>query len=202
VGRLTETSRQNLLRLARAAIARAIGAERVTPVADPLPNPQSLIPGGIRLPEDLRAGVFVTLRIAGQLRGCIGYPEPELLLVDAVERCAVSAAICDPRFPSVSVTEFCDIALEISVLGPVEPVGDLSEVVVGQHGLIVESGRCRGLLLPQVALEWNWNAAEFASETCVKAGLRRDAWTNGASLFKFRAEVFGEHTVSRAKTGD
>lgn len=202
MGLLTETSRQNLLRLARAAIARAIGAERGTRVAEPIPHPQSLVPGEIRIPENLRAGVFVTLRIAGRLRGCIGHPEPELPLVAAVERCAVSAAISDPRFPSVSVTEFCDIALEISVLGPIEPVGDLSEVVVGQHGLIAESGRRRGLLLPQVAVEWNWNAAEFASETCVKAGLRRDAWQNGAALFKFGAEVFGEHMVSRAKTGD
>lgn len=178
---LAETVRQDLLRIARQAIVRAIGG------SSPVPNPQFPIPG-----SELRKGVFVTLRVAGELRGCIGYPEPELLLIDAIERCAVSAAIADPRFPSVGVHELGAIDLEISVLGPIEPVGDLAEIVVGRHGLIVESGRHRGLLLPQVALEWRWNAEEFASETCVKAGLRRDAWRNGAAVFKFEAEVFGE----------
>ena len=90
---LDDASRKSLLVMARAAIARAIGAVSETPVADPIPNPQSPIPG------DFRAGAFVTLRIKGELRGCIGYPEPELRLIEVVERCAVSAAISDPRFP-------------------------------------------------------------------------------------------------------
>ena len=178
---LDTASRKNLLQRARAAIAHAIGVdrERATPVA-----------GGI--PEDLRAGAFVTIRINGQLRGCIGYPEPELPLIAVIERCAVSAAISDPRFPALSATEWSDIDLEVSVLGPIEPVTDIAEVVVGRDGLIVEFGRRRGLLLPQVAIEWKWTAAEFASQTCVKAGLPRDAWQKGAKLFKFEAEVFGE----------
>jgi len=78
------------------------------------------------------------------------------------------------------------------VLGPIEPVVDLAEVVVGRHGLIVDSGSRRGLLLPQVAVEWKWDAAEFAAQTCIKAGLPRDAYQNGATLFKFAAEVFAE----------
>jgi uncharacterized protein (TIGR00296 family) len=84
------------------------------------------------------------------------------------------------------------VDLEISVLGPIEPVADLLDVVIGRHGLVAESGRRRGLLLPQVAAEWNWTAVEFAAQTCVKAGLRPDAWQNGASLFKFEAEIFGD----------
>lgn len=144
------------------------------------------------IPADLRAGAFVTLRVNGELRGCIGYPEPELPLIETVERCAVSAAISDPRFPAVSPAEWSSVELEISVLGPIEPVADISDVVVGRHGLIVEQGRRRGLLLPQVATEWKWSAAEFASQTCGKAGLPRDAWHTGAKLFKFEAEVFGE----------
>jgi AmmeMemoRadiSam system protein A len=186
MGRLNEASRKSLLQCARHAIARAIGVQRMTPVADPIPNPQSLIP------EDLRAGAFVTLRIKGHLRGCIGYPEPELPLIEVIERCAISAAISDPRFPALSVTEWSDIDLEVSVLGPIERVTDIAEVVVGRDGLIVEFGRRRGLLLPQVAIEWKWTAAEFASQTCVKAGLPSDAWQKGAKLFKFEAEVFGE----------
>jgi uncharacterized protein len=172
-----------LLRRARAAIARAIGIDRG---AD-----GSVIPDSI--PNDLHAGAFVTLRIHGHLRGCIGYPEPDLPLLAVVERCAVSAALSDPRFPPLNAAEWDQVELELSVLGPIEPVVDIAEVVVGRHGLIVESGRRRGLLLPQVAVEWKWDAAEFSAQTCIKAGLPRDACQNGATLFKFEAEVFGEH---------
>ena len=126
------------------------------------------------------------------MRGCIGYPEPELPLIDVIERCAVSAALSDPRFPALSVAEWSEIDLEVSVLGPIERVTDIAEVIVGRHGLVVEFGRRRGLLLPQVAIEWKWTATEFACQTCVKAGLPSDAWQKGAKLFKFEAEVFGE----------
>lgn len=183
---LNAPSRRDLLSRARAAIARAIGADREIPVGEPIPIPQSLVPA------DFRAGAFVTLRVHGELRGCIGYPEPDLPLIETIERCAVSAAISDPRFPAVSPSEWRSVELEISVLGPIEPVADIGEVVVGRHGLSVEHGRRRGLLLPQVATEWKWSAAEFASQTCSKAGLPRDAWQTGAKLFKFEAEVFGE----------
>ena len=134
----------------------------------------------------------MTLRMNGVLRGCIGYPEPQLPLIDVVERCAVSAALTDPRFLPLTPSELTRVDLEISVLGPMEIVGNISEVVIGRHGLVVEFGRRRGLLLPQVATEWEWDAREFASETCVKAGLPRDAWQKGARLFRFEAEVFGE----------
>ena len=182
---LDAAARAELLARARIAIARAIGAEPASADA-PGPDRESLIPPG------LHAGAFVTLRVSHQLRGCVGYPDPELPLVEVVERCAVSAATGDPRFPSVSLPEWTGIAVEISVLGPIEPVVDVSEVEVGRHGLVVELGRRRGLLLPQVATEWNWDAAELASQTCAKAGLPRDAWQHGAKLFRFEAEVFGE----------
>ena len=182
---LDDAAKKSLLLKARRAIANAIGV-RVTPVAELIPNPQSVIP------EDFLAGAFVTIRKKGQLRGCIGYPEPERRLLDVVEHCAVSAAISDPRFPPLSAAEWDDVDLELSVLGPIEPVDHISEVVVGRDGLIVEFGRRRGLLLPQVAVEWKWDAAEFASQTCIKAGLPPDAWQKGARLFKFEAEVFSE----------
>jgi AmmeMemoRadiSam system protein A len=182
---LSEAAKKSLLLKARHAIANAIGA-RVTPGPEPFPNPQSLIPA------DLLAGAFVTIRKKGQLRGCIGYPEPERPLLDVVEHCAVSAAISDPRFPPLTAAEWDDVDLELSVLGPIEPVDHISEVVIGRDGLIVEFGRRRGLLLPQVAVEWKWNAEEFAAQTCIKAGLPPDAWQKGAKLFKFEAEVFAE----------
>jgi uncharacterized protein len=180
MAQLDESVRKGLLHRARAAIASAIGAE---PPGGSPPSP---------VPADLRAGAFVTLRIRGQLRGCIGYPAPDLPLVDVVERCAVSAALSDPRFRPLTPAEWCHVTLEVSALGPIEPVDDIQTVVVGRDGLIVQLGQCRGLLLPQVAVEWKWNAAEFASQTCIKAGLPGDAWRNGATLFKFDAEVFGE----------
>ncbi len=183
---LDAAGRSELLARARTAIARAIGAEPSGPRAEPVPNPQSLIP------RDLRAGAFVTLKVNAQLRGCVGYPEPELPLVDVIDRCAVSAAIKDPRFPALTIAELQDVALEISVLGPIEPVVEMADIEVGRHGLVVEVGHRRGLLLPQVATEWGWDAAEFASQTCLKAGLPRDAWRRGAKLFRFEAEVFGE----------
>ena len=182
---LTSASRRALLQRARVAIAQAIGAP--TQESDPastLPD-EGIVP-------DVQAGAFVTLRVHGQLRGCVGYPEPSRPLVELVEQCAVSAAISDPRFPSLTPAEWRNVELEISVLGPIEPVGDLDAVQIGRDGLIAELGSRRGLLLPQVATEWHWNAREFASQTCVKAGLPRDAWQTGAKLFKFDAEVFGE----------
>jgi AmmeMemoRadiSam system protein A len=182
---LDGAARKSLLMRARAAIARAIGA-------DPIPTPQTLIPAPEPIPPEFCAGAFVTLRMNGALRGCIGYPETQLPLLDVVERCAVSAALSDPRFSPLTPSELTGVDLEISVLGPMEIVGNISEVVIGRDGLVVEFGRRRGLLLPQVATEWEWDAREFASQTCVKAGLPRDAWQKGARLFRFEAEVFAE----------
>ena len=187
--------RRELLQRARNAIDRAIGAEPPIPgPQSPIANPQSRIPGSETTTpgDEVRAGAFVTLRVSGSLRGCVGYPDPSLPLVEVVERCAVSAATGDPRFPAVTPLEWDRVDLEISVLGPIEPVRDISDVKVGRDGLIVEFGSRRGLLLPQVATEWNWDAFEFASQTCAKAGLPKDAWQKGAKLFKFEAEVFGE----------
>jgi AmmeMemoRadiSam system protein A len=177
--KLDAESRAALLRRARAAIAAAIGVEEELPPATAPPPTH-------------RAGAFVTLRVHGDLRGCIGYPEAELPLVDVVERCAVSAALSDPRFPALDRREWLRVKLEISVLGPIEPVANVSEIEIGRDGLIAELGHRRGLLLPQVAVEWNWNREEFAGHTCAKAGLPRDAWQRGAKLYKFEADVFGE----------
>jgi AmmeMemoRadiSam system protein A len=181
--RIDHDSRRALLRRARAAIASTIGIDMLQHVdAAPITTPA----------PSLCAGAFVTLRVHGELRGCIGYPEPDKRLVDVVEHCAVSAAVSDPRFPAVSIAEWPSIDLEISVLGPIEPVADLGEIEIGRHGLIAERGSRRGLLLPQVALEWSWDREEFAAHTCAKAGLPKDAWRSGALLFKFEAEVFGD----------
>jgi len=181
--RLDDDSRRALLRRARAAIASTIGVDMVEQGdAEPVTSP----------PPVLCAGAFVTLRVGGELRGCIGYPDGDRQLIDVVEHCAISAAVSDPRFPALSVAEWPSIDLEISVLGPIQPVSTLDEIEIGRHGLIAERGSRRGLLLPQVAVEWGWTREEFVAHTCAKAGLAKDAWRSGAALFKFEAEVFGE----------
>ncbi|MEP6593741.1 MAG: AMMECR1 domain-containing protein, partial [Acidobacteriota bacterium] len=82
----------------------------------------------------------------------------------------------------------------VSVLGPLEPIDPAQPdaITIGRHGLVAEQGARRGLLLPQVATEWGWTAAQFLRQTCVKAGLPPDAWQHGARIFRFDAEVFGE----------
>ncbi len=134
---------------------------------------------------------FVTLTKNGRLRGCIGYTEAVAPLFKVVQECAVAAATEDPRFPPVSSDELRSVRVEISVLTPLFPIRP-EDVEVGRHGLLVSQGRKRGLLLPQVPVEWGWDREKFLEQVCVKAGLPVSAWRQGATLWAFTAEVFGE----------
>lgn len=183
---LTPEQRSFLLGLAREAIARAL-AEKPAPAGRSLES-------WLQTPR----GAFVTLTRRGSLRGCIGYPEPTLPLFDAVVRGAISAALHDPRFPPVSPAELDDLQIEISVLSPLQEAAP-EDVVVGEHGLVIEKGAARGLLLPQVAVEWGWDRDEFLAHTCRKAGLPHDAWQSGARLYTFCAEVFSEEELPEAE---
>ncbi|MGA2370256.1 MAG: AmmeMemoRadiSam system protein A [Candidatus Korobacteraceae bacterium] len=136
-------------------------------------------------------GAFTTLYLHSKLRGCIGYVFPTSPLYRTVAETARAAALDDPRFQPVTVGEVMLLKIEISVLSPLRPIAP-EEIVVGKHGLVVTQGSRRGLLLPQVPAEWNWNAGTFLAQTCLKAGLAPDAWRYGAELQAFTAEVFGE----------
>lgn len=128
---------------------------------------------------DLRgwAATFVTLRSAdGTLRGCIGELDARRPLVESVRGNAVSAAVRDPRFSPVGPDELDGLQIALSVLTPPRIVGDASDVVVGRHGLIVERGPRRGVLLPEVAVDHGWDRETFLAATCRKAGLSLDAW--------------------------
>ncbi|HMD36309.1 MAG TPA: AmmeMemoRadiSam system protein A [Vicinamibacterales bacterium] len=176
---MSDRDRQQLLILARGAIAAHV-------TGAPAPGDESA--GAMTN----RAGAFVTIHNQGELRGCIGHVEPDEALGRLIPRMAVAACSSDPRFPGVNSGELPQIDLEISVLGPLEPIASPDEIEIGRHGVVVELGWHRGLLLPQVATEWNWNRETFVAHTCHKAGLPRDAWRYGAKMFRFEAEVFGE----------
>ncbi len=177
---IPDTQRAELLSIARRAIEETIRG------GSPLP----LVPYG---PLAQPAGAFVTLHINASLRGCIGHVEADRPLARVVAECAVSAATADPRFPRVTGAELPGLHIEVSVLGAFERVSSMAEIEVGRHGLLVEHGWRRGLLLPQVAPEWGWDVPAFVAHTCEKAGLPPDAWpARGAVLFRFEAEVFAE----------
>ena len=139
-----------------------------------------------------KRGVFVTLHKSHNLRGCIGYPLPLKSLITAVVDNAVSAAFEDPRFPSLNDSEVDKIDIEISILTVPAEVDQIDKVKIGRDGIIISKGMMKGLLLPQVPVEQNWNLEEYISYGCLKAGLPQDEWQKGVQLETFQAVVFGE----------
>jgi AmmeMemoRadiSam system protein A len=176
---LDGAERKDLLGIARRAVEGFVGTGTIP--AEEGARGKLAAPGA----------AFVTLTKKGRLRGCIGFTEAVAPLFKVVQECAVAAATEDPRFSPVSQEELPSLCVEISVLTPLFPIRP-EEVEVGRHGLMVSQGRARGLLLPQVPVEWGWDRETFLDQTCVKAGLRPSAWRHGATLKAFTAEVFGE----------
>ena len=161
------------------------------------------VPDGVSHNLMEKAGVFVTLNSfrngAKRLRGCIGLPYPTTPLAKAVIEAALSAATQDPRFPTVTPQELDHITFEVSVLTPPErviaekPTDYPSKIKVGRDGLIVEKSYCKGLLLPQVPVEWNWNEEEFLCQCSMKAGLPPDSWLlKDTKIYRFQAIIFEE----------
>lgn len=148
-------------------------------------------------------GVFVTINSVKngeeELRGCIGYPYPTTPLAKAIIESAISSATQDPRFHPLSPSELDSVVFEVSVLTPPQiveaqkPNDYPTKIKVGKDGLIVERGIYKGLLLPQVPIEWQWDEQEFLCQCCVKAGLSPDYWLmDGTRIYKFQAIVFEE----------
>ena len=145
-----------------------------------------------------KRGVFVTLTLKGNLRGCIGFPYPIMVLRDAIRDSAISAATGDPRFPPVIEAELPIISVEVTILtvpAEVRVPPDQREGVIkiGTHGLIIKGYGRSGLLLPQVPTEWNWDVSEFLDHTCMKAGLPSGSWRDASvQLFTFEGQIFNE----------
>ena len=167
-----------LLSLARQAIRCALNRE----------HPEVVIPSQrLRQPR----GVFTTLTVEGKLRGCVGQPFPVQPLAEAVASTAASAAMRDPRFAPLTISEFTLVRISLSVLSPIFNIRP-DEVELGRHGLLISLGNQHGLLLPQVPVEMGWDLAAFLEQTCRKSGLASDAWNNVALQEAFTTEVFAE----------
>jgi AmmeMemoRadiSam system protein A len=146
-----------------------------------------------RLELCVRCGAFVSLHRGKDLRGCIGLLAPDEELYRTVQRCAISSAVEDSRFPPVTYEELPELTIELSILAPLQAIRDPVEVEVGRHGLLISREGRRGLLLPQVATENQWDRETFLSQTCRKAGLPPDAWRDpDISIERFTAQVFSE----------
>lgn len=177
----TPEEKYTLFQIARGAVASALQQR-------PFEFPDKLSDSLMR-----PSGVFVTLQLDDELRGCVGSVQPVEPLYQAVAHNALNAAFRDPRFPPLTREEFDRVVFEISVMTIPEPVGDLQSITVGRDGLIVRRGGLAGLLLPQVATDYRWDREQFLSYTCMKAGLPADAWRQpGCRVEKFTAEVFSE----------
>jgi AmmeMemoRadiSam system protein A len=178
--RLSREEETALLDLARRAVAARLESRPLPRPADPPPR--------LLLPQ----GAFVSLHLGGKLRGCVGMVHAERPLVETIVACAAASATEDPRFDALDLSELEAVTIEISALDPPFHVADPTGIRIGVHGLLVTQGRRRGLLLPQVALDQGWDVGTFLEETCLKAGLPSDAWSKGATVEAFSAQVFAE----------
>ena len=177
---------KELITVARKAVAEAFEGREL------VPNKK------IQEKYSQKQGVFVTILTYPQkeLRGCIGVPYPSMPLWQAVVYSALSSAFRDPRFQPLNRSELDSVIFELSILSVPEEINKekLSEVIeIGIHGLIVEKGNLKGLLLPQVAVKYRWSPEEFVQNTCLKAGLSKDCWKEkDVKIYRFSAEVFEE----------
>ena len=172
--------RRFLLELARRSIE---GALQGKPLFDPKVTEKRFLE---------KRGAFVSLKLDGELRGCIGYPLPYKPLYKTIIEMAAAAATQDFRFSSLRAEELPRTKIEISVLTIPEAVKDPKEVEVGRHGIIISKGGCKGLLLPQVPEEYSWDRETYLGHGCLKAGLDKNAWQRGAKIEVFEAEVFSD----------
>jgi len=183
---LSETDRKNILDLTRQAVVEAVTQKRLL---REIPRNDSF---------QQHCGVFVTLHVAGKLRGCIGVIQPKEPLGEHIARCAFSAALEDPRFTPMQPEELPKLGIEVSLLSPLERIQP-EQIEIGKHGLLVEQGFRRGLLLPQVAVEHHLGREEFLAETCHKAGLPVDSWKAPSTLiYGFTCEIVAEEKIRPA----
>lgn len=144
-----------------------------------------------------KCGAFVTITINGKLRGCIGNTRAVNPLWETVKMMAREAALNDPRFYPLTERDIKNIEIEISVLSPFKLINNINEIKVGKHGLFIKKGFYQGLLLPQVATDYNWDRIQFLKETCNKAGLYETCWQEkNCEIYIFSATVFSKENLN------
>jgi AmmeMemoRadiSam system protein A len=180
-GEFSNDERALLLRLAHDAILSTLEHREI-----PLDPPTN------HLAEP--RGAFTSLYLRGELRGCVGYVLPVSPVYRAVADTARAAAFEDTRFSPVTLPEGQELKIELSILSPPQPI-EAEGVEIGRHGLLISMAGRRGLLLPQVPTEHNWDQKTFFEQTCRKAGLPLDAWKQGATIEAFTAEIFGDKEI-------
>jgi AmmeMemoRadiSam system protein A len=180
-GEFSKNERAQLLRLAHEAILSALERREIPldPPTEHLSEPR---------------GAFTSLYLRGELRGCVGYVLPVSPVYRAVADTARAAAFEDARFYPVTISEARNLEIELSILSPPQPVS-AEAIEIGRHGLLISTAGHRGLLLPQVPVEHNWDRTTFLEQTCRKASLPLDAWKKGAVIEAFTAEVFGDKDI-------
>lgn len=179
---LNERQRKKLLEIARTSIESYLKTNRRLELTETDPM------------LCMNLGAFVTLREHNELRGCIGNLTAQEPLYLCIRDMAIEAAVGDPRFNKLQLSELKGIKIEISVLSPLERVPSADMIKLGVHGVVVRKGFNSGVFLPQVAQETGWTKEEFLSSLCAhKAGLAADAWKDkSCELYVFTAEVFSE----------
>ena len=183
--KLNANDKQVLLAIARQAIIQGVktGQEYIEPREEKALNQ--------------RNGCFVTIKRNGQLRGCIGNFQSELPIFKEVAHLAQASATKDPRFYPLNAEDLDNFTLEISVLSPLNKIEEIEEIEVGKHGIYIEKSFYRGVLLPQVATEHEWDRETFLKQTCIKAGLPTDAWqADDADIYVFSAQIFAEEVAT------
>jgi AmmeMemoRadiSam system protein A len=176
---ISDADEQPLLAIARRALEARVAGSR---------PPQVVCTG----PLALRCGAFVSIHNGEELRGCLGRLSTDAPLGTTLVHLGGAVADSDPRFPPVMADELAVLRMEISLLTRERPIVAIDEITVGRHGVIIEQGRSRGLLLPQVASEFGWDRETFLDHACLKAKLPRGTWRTGARIFVFEARIFAE----------
>jgi AmmeMemoRadiSam system protein A len=178
---LEDSEKIALLKLARMTLEANLNKQ---------PSPECTISQGSLVAYK---GAFVSLHRRDELRGCIGQLYPDRELYKTVQHCVLSAALEDTRFLPVTLAELKELDIEISVLTPFHRIESVEEIEVGKHGLYIVQGHFRGLLLPQVATQYQWDRTTFLEQTCRKSGLPQSAWKDPrTAIHIFEAEVFSE----------
>ncbi len=174
------SDRNFLLEIARNAIADHITQQETGSITG--------YPGSL----NYKQGAFVTIRIMGELRGCIGTMETDQIIPEVIRHLSIQAAFRDWRFPPLSKSELPQLEIEISLLTPARKIDSHKNIILGRDGIIIKKWGHSAVFLPHVATDQGWSLKQTLAHLCIKAGLSSDDWKKEAQFFTFQAQVFSD----------